>query len=79
MHMIEFLGEVECDVIPTGRDRLERVKMSAGDRLDCRVRCHVVRVQVDWFEVADIEYSEGRLLAVPCGTFKFLDTEQSNE
>jgi len=32
MHMIEFLGEVECDVIPTGRDRVERVKMSAGDR-----------------------------------------------
>ena len=71
-HTISFRKKFYCDMKPTKSDRLERLRVVEGDVMQCQVVCRVV----DFREVANIFFTDGMLIDVPCAIFQFVDSDK---
>lgn len=73
-HIIEFIAEHAGDLEISRKDRLERVKLYAGDRVRAQVRPYVLETDEGLVEMADLFFEDGTTTrAVPFSRFSFVN------
>ncbi len=73
-HIIEFIAEHAGDLEISRKDRLERVKLYAGDRVRAQVRPYVLETDEGFVEMADLFFEDGTTTrAVPFSRFSFVN------
>lgn len=74
-HTITFRKTIMSDLKTAKGDRMERLKIEAGEKIVGNVRCKVIQTSKMAVEVADVEFSGGMLSNVPCAYFQFVDSD----
>jgi hypothetical protein len=70
-HFIEFRQNVDVKIESRGTTTGTRIWV--GSQMKASVRCYVVSTGDRFIEVADLEIEGGRLRAISCACFLFLD------
>ena len=73
-HTVQFATDLNVDLETSSRQRLERMRLKAGDRVQAQVRPYVVESEEGLFEVADLYLADGTTIRGVCyAAFSFVD------
>ncbi len=73
-HTIEFGVQFPCDLEIPQKQRLERMRIRRGTRLQARLKPYVVECEDGLVEVADLFFEDGTATRmVPFACFTFVD------
>jgi hypothetical protein len=72
-HQLQFRTDCQLDLQITGKTRLEKVKVRAGEVIEARVRPHVEETHEGPVECADLQLGDdGTLVGVRMEFFAFM-------
>jgi hypothetical protein len=74
LHHLLFRADCRLDLQAHGRQRLERVRVRAGEVIEAKVRPYIHETEDGPVEMADLHLGdEAVLLGVPMARFQFVD------
>jgi hypothetical protein len=73
-HTIEFVTEFMVDLEGSPKDRLERLRLHKGARVQAQIKPYVLETADGLLEVADVFFEDGTAVrTVPFACFFFVD------
>jgi hypothetical protein len=72
-HTIEFRGDMIADLETSRAQRLERIRICRGTRLQAQIKPYVVETPDGLVEVADLFFADGVVRGAPFAAFFFVD------
>jgi hypothetical protein len=73
-HTIEFVTDFMVDLERSPKDRLERLLLHKGARLQAQIKPYVVETADGLIEAADVFFEDGTIgRTVPMACFSFVD------